>query len=42
VTDDESDGKIDRTRPLRPYPAIAKYNGTGSGDDAKSFSCFRR
>jgi feruloyl esterase len=37
----ESDGKIDRTRPLCPYPAIAKYNGMGSSDDAKNFYCAR-
>lgn len=28
-----------RTRPLCPYPATAKYNGTGSVDDAASFTC---
>jgi feruloyl esterase len=32
-------GKVDRTRPLCPYPQIAKYNGTGSPDDAASFAC---
>ena len=34
-----TDGKIDRTRPLCPYPQVAKYNGTGSIDDAANFSC---
>ena len=29
---------VDRTRPVYPYPLTAKYNGTGSIDDAKSFS----
>ncbi len=29
--------KVDRTRPVYPYPLTAKYNGTGSIDDAKSF-----
>jgi Tannase and feruloyl esterase len=33
------DGKIDRTRPLCPYPQVAVYNGTGSTDDAASFTC---
>jgi len=32
-------GKVDRTRPLCPYPEIARYKGSGSIDDATSFSC---
>jgi feruloyl esterase len=28
-----------RTRPLCSYPSIARYNGTGSLEDASSFSC---
>jgi feruloyl esterase len=32
-------GKVDRTRPLCPYPQIAKYGGTGSIDDAANFAC---
>lgn len=28
-----------RTRPLCPYPKTAKYNGSGSIEDAASFSC---
>jgi feruloyl esterase len=28
-----------RTRPLCPYPQVAKWNGTGSSDDAANFSC---
>jgi feruloyl esterase len=32
-------GKIDRTRPLCPYPQVAKYQGAGSTDDAANFSC---
>jgi feruloyl esterase len=35
------DGKPVRTRPLCPYPEIAKYKGMGSIDDAASFSCAR-
>jgi feruloyl esterase len=35
------DGKVDRTRPLCPYPQVAKYKGTGSVDDAANFSCMR-
>ncbi len=33
------DGKVDRTRPLCPYPQIAKYKGSGSIDEAANFSC---
>jgi feruloyl esterase len=32
-------GNPDRTRPLCAYPKIAKYNGSGSIDDASNFSC---
>ncbi|WP_043115342.1 tannase/feruloyl esterase family alpha/beta hydrolase, partial [Pseudacidovorax intermedius] len=28
-----------RTRPLCPYPKVARYNGTGSLEDAANFSC---
>ena len=33
------DAKADRTRPLCPYPEVAKYNGSGSTDDASNFVC---
>ena len=33
------DGEIVRTRPLCPYPQIARYTGQGSIDDAANFSC---
>jgi len=33
------DGKVDRTRPLCPYPQTAVYKGTGSTDDAANFVC---
>jgi len=32
-------GHVSRTRPLCPYPQIAKYRGTGSIDRAESFVC---
>jgi len=32
-------GKTVRTRPLCPYPQVARYSGTGSTDEAASFSC---
>ena len=35
-------GRVDRTRPLCPYPQIAVYNGTGSLDEAASFICKAR
>jgi feruloyl esterase len=34
-----TDGKVDRTRPLCPYPRVAKYTGSGSTDDASNFAC---
>ncbi len=33
------DGKTVRTRPLCPYPQVAKFKGSGSIDDAVNFSC---
>jgi feruloyl esterase len=32
-------GQVDRTRPLCPYPEVAKYKGAGSTDDAENFVC---
>ena len=32
-------GKVDRTRPLCPYPQVAVYKGTGNTDDANNFTC---
>jgi feruloyl esterase len=32
-------GKAIRSRPLCPYPQVAKYKGAGSTDDAASFEC---
>jgi feruloyl esterase len=34
-----SNGKVDRTRPLCPYPQVAEYKGTGSTDVAENFIC---
>jgi feruloyl esterase len=31
--------KTVRTRPLCPYPQVARYKGTGSTDDAANFAC---
>jgi Tannase and feruloyl esterase len=32
-------GKVDRMRPLCPYPQTAVYSGSGSIDDATNFTC---
>jgi feruloyl esterase len=32
-------GAVVRTRPLCPYPQVARYSGSGSIDAAASFSC---
>ena len=34
-------GQLDRTRPLCPYPQVARYKGTGSIDEAANFACTR-
>jgi feruloyl esterase len=34
-----TNGKVERTRPLCPYPQVAQYSGSGSIDDAKNFVC---
>jgi feruloyl esterase len=33
------DGQIARTRPLCKYPEVARYNGAGSTDEARNFTC---
>jgi Tannase and feruloyl esterase len=35
----QRDGKVDRTRPLCPYPQVAMYDGKGDTNDAASFAC---
>jgi len=34
-----TNGVVDRTRPLCTFGRVAKWNGTGSSDDAANFSC---
>jgi feruloyl esterase len=34
-----SNGQVDMTRPLCPYPQVAVHKGTGSTNDAGNFSC---
>lgn len=31
--------KVEMTRPLCPYPQVAKYNGTGDPNDSAAFTC---
>jgi feruloyl esterase len=39
VASHATEGKVDRTRLLCPYPQVAVYKGAGSTDDASSFAC---
>jgi len=39
VASHTTDGKVDRTRPVCPYPQFARYQGSGSSDEASSFAC---
>ena len=39
IASHSTDGKVDRTRPLCPYPQVAVYNGAGNTDDAANFTC---
>jgi feruloyl esterase len=34
-----TEGKVDRTRPLCPYPQLAQYKGSGSTDRSENFAC---
>jgi feruloyl esterase len=34
-----TEGEVDRTRPLCPYPQVAVYSGKGSTNNAVNFSC---
>jgi len=39
VASHSTNGVVDKTRPLCPYPQVAKYNGSGDMNDAANFSC---
>ncbi|HMF92875.1 MAG TPA: tannase/feruloyl esterase family alpha/beta hydrolase [Vicinamibacterales bacterium] len=39
VASHRSNGAVDRTRPLCPYPQVATYTGSGSIDEAANFVC---
>ena len=34
-----ANGRVDMTRPLCPFPEVAKWNGMGSTNDAANFTC---
>ncbi|PYS39169.1 MAG: hypothetical protein DMG14_14980 [Acidobacteria bacterium] len=35
-----TNGQVDKTRPIHPYPRVAKYRGSGDVNDAATFTCF--
>jgi feruloyl esterase len=39
VATHSTNGAVDMSRPLCPYPEVAVYNGVGSTNDAASFAC---
>jgi Tannase and feruloyl esterase len=39
IASHSSSNVVDRSRPLCPYPEVAKYSGTGSTDEAANFAC---
>ncbi|MFI6033144.1 tannase/feruloyl esterase family alpha/beta hydrolase [Streptomyces sp. NPDC051315] len=40
VASNVTDGSVTRTRPVYPYPRVARYDGTGSIDDAANFVAY--
>ena len=39
IASHSTNGVVDRTRPLCPYPQVAVYRGSGSTDEAANFVC---
>jgi feruloyl esterase len=39
IASHRTNGQVDKTRPLCPYPQVAKYKGSGDTNDAANFSC---
>lgn len=39
IASHQENGKVQRTRPLCPYPMEAQWQGLGSTDDAANFVC---
>jgi feruloyl esterase len=42
IASHSTNGSVDRTRPLCPYPQVAVHKGTGSTDEAANFECKAR
>jgi feruloyl esterase len=42
IASHNTNGKVERTRPLCPYPQVAEFKGTGSTDEAANFICKTR
>jgi feruloyl esterase len=40
VASNAVNGTVTRTRPVYPYPTVARYDGTGSIDDAANFVAY--
>jgi len=39
IASQSQNGRVDRTRPLCPYPQVVRYKGSGSIDEAANFTC---
>jgi feruloyl esterase len=39
IASHSTNGQVDRSRPLCPYPQVARYTGSGSVDQAENFTC---
>jgi feruloyl esterase len=39
IASHSNNGVLDRTRPLCPYPLVARWNGKGNSGEAASFAC---
>ena len=39
IASHSTNGQVDKTHPLCPFPQVAKYKGAGSANDAANFSC---
>jgi feruloyl esterase len=40
--DDDPKRGVARTRPLCPYPQVARYKGAGDINDAANFACLQK
>jgi feruloyl esterase len=41
IASHRTSGMVDRTRPLCPYPQVARWKGAGSTDEAANFECVK-